>query len=172
MPARIVITPVAISEGPRGSIIRVPLVSTIVDPGRPPTETEDDDGNPITVPKTLVHVSAISSGQPGERNEDCMSIVAGVDMSNLDAQANIVTLFESGTDRPLADLRRWLTNTPGGLGWSNARQNRLRNRLISYGADVAGLTGDTPLWQIVNRLGRVWEPTFDVRQVTTSAPGA
>ena len=168
MAARIVIEPVVISGG--GA--RVPLSWTLVDPGRPPTQALDDNGNPISVPKVLVQTSAISSGQAGERNADCLSIVAGVDLSSLVGAAGVTTLFEAGSDRPLADLQNWLTSTPNGLGWNQAKRTRIIDRLRAVGADVTGIAGATPLWHIVNRLGAVWMLGFDVRFVRTMAPGA
>ena len=168
MAARIVIEPVVVTD----SGTRMPLHATLVDPGRPAGDGEDDDGNPITIAKHLVGVSAISSGLSGERNHDTLSVVAGADLSNLDTAEGVVTLFETGSDQPLAELRQWLTTTPNALGWSAAKRNRIITRLTNAGADITGITGDTPLWQIVNRLGDVWSPGFDVREIRTYATGA
>jgi hypothetical protein len=163
MAARLIVNPVVVLGD-----TRMPLCATLEDPGRPSSDI-DDDGNPV--PSRLVHVSAISSGLPGERNGDCLSLCAGVDMTNLDAAAGVTNLFESGSDQPLADLRTWLTSTPTSLGWNAAKRNRVVARLTAVGADTAGLTASTPLWQIVNRLGQVWSPTWDVRVVRTMVPG-
>ena len=171
MPARLCIQPVILTD----NNARVALSSTLVDPGRPPSETVDDDGNPILVPKVYVGVHAISNGAPSEpaqvRN-NCLSLIAGIDMSNLDAASNIVILFEAGTDQPLTVLRDWLGSTPSGLGWNNQRQNRIRNRITNVGGSTTGLTSTTPLWQWVNAAGLVFSPTWDIRTAMTTLPGA
>ena len=52
---------------------RWPLVSRIVDPGRPTVQEVDidDQGNAITITTspTYTHASAISDGLPGQENE-------------------------------------------------------------------------------------------------------
>lgn len=171
MPVRLCLQPVVLTDG--GA--RVALSSTLVDPGRPPSETVDDDGNPILVPKTYGTAPAISDGavsEPDLIRNNCFAIVAGVDMSNLDSASGIITLFEAGTDQPLVVFRDWLGSTPAGLGWNNQRQNRIRNRITNAGGSATGLTSTTPLWRWANAAGLVFSPTWDTRLALTSVEGA
>ena len=170
MPARIIVQPVVTVDGGR-----MPLSSTLVDPGRPPSPSEDKDGNPILVPKNYVHVSAISDGLASETEfvrTHCLSLVAGHDLTNLDAAADVTTLFEAGTDQPLKDIHGWLTSTPAELGWTAAKGNRIRTRIENAGGDVTGLTATAALWRWVNALAQVFAPGWDVRAVMTTLAGA
>jgi len=172
MPVRLVINPVVLDGR-----VRRPKVATLIDAGRPPINSEQDDGTTISVPRTFVHVSAISPGatwnlppeQQNPRDFDCLSLVGGMNMDPLDADPTIRNLLGAGSDRSVAEIREWLTNTPNSLGWGAARRNAVLNLLDEYGASTAGLTAQTPLWQIVNRLAQVWSLGWDIRQARTMA---
>lgn len=167
MPARIVIQPVVVVGG-----LRQPLSATLADPGRPVTVTLDD-GTVVNTFKPLVHISAISDGQAGQRNNDCLSLVAGVNLTNLDSAAGVTTLFEAGSDQALSAKRAWLINsTPNSLGWNAQKRNRVLARLSALGVDITGLNGITPLYVIANRLGQLWSISWDVRLITTFCAGA
>lgn len=154
MPTRLVINPVVTQNGTR----RAKCV-TLLDPGRP-YQFVDDDGNTVDAFKEYGGSSAIGDGNT------CLSLVRGVDMSALDADSQIVTLFEAGSDQAWENFRDWLGSTPSGLGWSNPKQNRIKNRITAAGGDATGLTSTTPLWRWAIALGAVLVPGWDPRVIT------
>lgn len=144
MPIRWVISPIVIDQG-----VRRPKVATLVDPGRPPTGV-DDIG--VLIPHTYKHSSVCGAVW-------CLSFVRGVDLSVLDADQQCIHVFEQDYE----DSQGFLDQTPRSLGWTNARLNRIRDRLSSRGVDVTGLTADSPLWEIAQRLGRHLHGRFQPR---------
>jgi hypothetical protein len=166
MVARLVFNPVVVVGD-----ARLPKCATLVDPGRPPVEATDDDGTVRIIPRTYVHSSAISDGLPGQLNAACISLCAGVDMSNLDADSQIIKVFEDA-DPMLSGLKAWLNQTPQQMGYNNPKLNRLRNRMTAQGISSTGLTSANALWEWVNRACQAYSPGFDVRRAWTTAPGA
>lgn len=168
MPVRLVIQPVVFV-----SDARRPLSETLADPGRPAVQVLLDDRTLVVVPKALVHTSAISDGSPGQRNEDCLSLVAGVSLAKLDTAPGVTTLFETGSDQTLSNKSAWLiNNTPDSLNWNAAKRARVLGQLTKLGVDIVGLGGNTPLYLIANRLGKLWSLSWDVRKVNTFYVGA
>lgn len=148
MPARLIYGPVVTETLPDGRTVRRPLVAVLADPG--------------ATGRVYGHLSAISDGQPGAVNDWCLSLVVGSNLSALDADPELVNLLEEAGGT-VAGIRAMLTSSPTQLGWSAARRNRMQNRMTAKGADLAGLTASSPLWQFLNRLGQVVRPGFDVR---------
>ena len=172
MPARLVICPVDVEIGPDGITRRRPRVGNITDPGKPPINIIDPDDGPITIVPKLNFTAAISDGQAGQENDFCLCLVAGVDLSSLDADPQITTLFDAGDDQPLDSHRAWLENTPRILDWSAGKINREKAKISSRRGDVNGLDRDTPLWEFVNRLAQRYSPGWDIRRSKTSSKGA
>lgn len=144
MPARLIYGPVVTNGDSRW-----PKVAALADPG-------------ATVGKVYGHVSAISDGQPGQVNDWCLSLVVGSNLSAVDADAELVNILEEAGGT-VAGIRAMLLQSPNDLGWNAARRTRVQNRLTAKGADLTGLTANSPLWQFLNRLGQVVMPGFDIR---------
>ena len=147
MPSRWVICPV-ITVGNA----RKPKVSIIADPGIPPYQVVDVDEDtgvtlpPVTVRKTYNHSSCI------DKKNWALCFVRGVDLSALDSDPDIITLFDfndQGLNATVNDLR-----------WSNNRLKRLKNLAESKGANFNGLTKSDPLWKYVKRIGEAILPNF------------
>lgn len=157
MPTRWVICPVVLENG-----VRRPKVATLVDPGIAPKQVAviDDDGNPVldgrgeqtfrTVFKTYRHSSAIDTA------DWCLSFVRGVDLSALDADPEIFSV----TDRDAEDADKLLDRTPRELGWDADKLATRTSELTKRGAENIGVTLDTPLIEIVERLGKRHNPLF------------
>jgi hypothetical protein len=142
-----------------GDISRTPRVGNINDPGKPGAK--------------CVFVAANSDGQPGQENDFCFCLVAGIDLSAVGADPEVETLFEIGDDQPLDGLRAWLDNTPAGLGWSAGKVDRLKGRLNSRGVPNANLSEHFPLWEFANRIARKYStPNWDIRRAKTTRAGA
>ena len=141
---------------------RWPRLSRIVDPSRPAVPGEDHAGNPTLQGKFYRYVCVISDGKVGQVNAWCVCLVwSRGDFAPILAAAQIVDLFEQSFE----DIGNWLATTPKGLGWSNAKMIRIRDRLIARGVDVTGITPDTPLWRILWRIGQRIQPGWDPRNV-------
>lgn len=95
-----------------------------------------------------------------------LSFVRGVDFTPLDADPEIVNLFEG----EFSEADDHLNRTPDSLGWNPGRLARLRGRLNAKGASTVGLTGTTPLQSWLERLGRVLDPNFDPRRYWVAGP--
>lgn len=149
MPIRWVICSVIEQDGGK---VRLPLVATIPDPGIPPEQGVDDDGNPIIVFPTYAHSSVIDVGNW------CLSFVRGVDMSGLDGNPDVINVFEPDSD--FEDVDGFLAKSPNELGWFLGKVKRIKRRLENKGADFTGLTMDSPLWEILKRIGMVIWPNF------------
>ena len=126
--------------------VRAPKFVTLVDQGRPAKSSRDDDGNPVSLPARY-RFSIVDGGQ-----DWCLAYVVGKDFSALDADAEIVKVFE-GDNIPL-------NSTPNGLGWDQAKVDRVNARLAAKGADLSGLNADEPLWKCLRQLGRVLDGDF------------
>ncbi len=158
MPSRWMTCPVVTtSDG-----VRRAKVGIYRDPGTPETPrlVKDSDGTETTVHlRNLYRYSAsISSQRPGQVNSWCLCFVKGEDLSPLDADAEIDNLLEQ-------DLTpNMLGETPRSLGWSASRVDRLKERLRDKSVSVDGVGMDTPLWQVVERVGQRVNPAFHPRR--------
>jgi len=161
MPARLVICPVDETVDSDGTLHRRPRVGNIPDPGRPPVV--DPDSGILITPK-YVFVAAINGGPL------CFCLVAGVDMSGLDADPTVRSLFDTSDDQPLNSHRVWLENTPRSLGWGQGKIRRVKGRMEGAGNANFGL--DTSLAQYCNRVGKLYSPTFDILKCKTTCRGA
>lgn len=170
MPVRLVICPVDVEVYPDGMLSRTPRVGNIPDPGKPPF-MDPEDG--LITPKCVFN-TAISDGQPGQENDFCFCVVAAIDLSAVDDDPEVETLFEISDDQPLDDLHAWLNNTPKGLGWQTSKLNAVKGRLNGRGVPSTGLTEDEPLWAFANRIARKYSttPGWDIRRTKTSRAGA
>ena len=171
MPARLVICPVDVTVDD-GVTRRTPRVGNIPDPGRPPVDIIDPDEGPITLTPTYVFVAAISDGQPGQENDKCFCLVAGVDMSGLDDDPEVTSLFETSDDQLLNEQRNWLANTPKILGWKPGKLNKIKGKLNKEGVTSSDLTDDDPLHDYCNRVGQKFSPGWDIRRAKTTLKGA
>lgn len=159
MAARIVICPVDAGVESDGVMRRMPRVGNIPDPGKPGA--------------MCVFTSAISNGQPGEENDFCLCLVAAIDLSAVDADPEVETLFEVGDDQPLKDLHGWLEKMPKDLGWKANKISAVKRRISVRGVTPVGLTRDVPLREFVNRIARRYAtPGWDIRNAMTTRAGA
>ena len=182
MPARVVICPVDVTVDDNGERRRTPRVGNIPDPGRPPVEvvvpsSTDRDGNlvpgeMVTVTPTYTFSAAISDGLPGQVNDTCLCLVAGVDMSGLDADPEVESLFETADDQLLDEQRNWLANTPKTLGWKAGKLNKIKGKLNKEGVTTSDLTDDNPLHDYCNRVAAKYSPGWDIRRAKTTLKGA
>lgn len=147
MPSRWVVNPVIFHDG-----ARKPKVATIPDPGRPPEIIDGD-----TVIRYYRHSSSI-----GEM-ERCLSYVVGADLSALDADPEITTVLD-GNDENLA-------LTPYDKKWKADRFEKMEVLLWTHGADHRGIGPDTPLWVIVQRLGKQFHEHFTPKGTWVSEVG-
>ena len=131
------VCPVVEEPHPDGGVIRYPKIARIIDPG---------------TGLFYGFSAAIADGRPR-----AICFVRGQDFSALAADPECVDPFEALN---YEDTQNMLAETPNTLGWSPARQSRLRTRLINWGVDGTGLTGDTPLWQILKRIMSTIHPVF------------
>ena len=171
MPARLVICPVDVTTD-GGVTRRTPRVGNIPDPGRPPVDIIDPDEGLQTFIPTYVFVAAISDGQPGQENDFCFCLVAGVDMSGLDADPQVETLFDISDDQPLNDYHAWLENTPNLLNWKAGKLNKIKGKLNKKGVASGDLTNETKLVDYGNRLGQKYSSSWDIRGSKTTLAGA
>lgn len=160
MPARLVICPVDVEIGEDGITRRTPRVGNI-----------DDLGKPFA---KCVFNSAISDGQPGQENDFCFCIVVAIDLSAVDADPEVETLFELSDDQPLDNLHTWLDKTPRDLSWNTNKLNGVKGRLNGRGVNSDGLSQDRPLWEFANRIARKYSTTsgWDIRRARTTRAGA
>ncbi len=178
MPARLVICPVDVEVRLDGTVYRIPRVGNIADPGIPPFIDPDpvDAGGegPRTITPKCAFNAAISDGQPGQENDFCFCIVVAIDLSAVDADPEVKTLFEVSDDQPLAGLQSWLRDTPKKLNWTTGKLNRIKTDLAKEGVISTDLTLDTPLWELANRIARKFSttPGWDIRRAKTSRTGA
>lgn len=168
MPARLVICPVDVVVNKDETIHRTPRVANIPDPGKPPVDSEDNDGNPITIKPTYNFSAMISDGQPGQENDFCLCFVTGVDMSGLDADAEVVSLFDTEDDQTPDGYRAWVEGAPRDLNWSTEKLDRVKSRISAKGGLVSGLERDTSLREFANRIGQRYANS-DVLQYISSA---
>lgn len=83
-----------------------------------------------------------------------LSLVRAANMAAVDADVEIVNVFEADfSDGQRAAL---LDTTPRIQGWNTARLTRIRNRLTARGVDTTGLTLDSTLETILDRLVQRW----------------
>ncbi len=104
--------------------------------------------------KTVKYVAVISDGQPGQINGWCLCLVRAGSFAALDADAEL----DNALDLDYDDAQPFLDNTPNTLGWNAAKMKRVRDRMTARGVDTTGLTMDTPLWQILARIGQAIQP--------------
>ena len=154
---RWVLCPVVESTWPDGTRVRVPKVSQMADPSRPPILSRLDDGTSVLVPRRVRFSTVISDGLPGQVNGWCLCLVRSADLTVLTADPEVIDALE-GEDYDDGDNR--LATTPRLRGWSGAKLTRVRTRLDARGIDTSGLSADTPLWQILRRVGRRVPPHF------------
>lgn len=100
-------------------------------------------------------------------------LVKGASWTNLNADGETTNLFSNlvPSDFEIADgnLRAFHLQQPNELGWPAARLTRIRNRIIARGVDVTGLTGSSPIWRWLERIGQTLDPTFDIQRVALGA---
>lgn len=95
-----------------------------------------------------------------------LSLIRGLDFTPLDADAEIINIFEAD----FTDPRDLLDMTPNSLGWNAARLTRIRNRITAKGGITTGLTGTTPLITWLVRIGQILNPAFDPRTCFIAGP--
>ena len=162
MPARYVLCPVVGPLGEPPTTDRQPKVAAIADPGRP-LVTDPDTGQIIS---SYVYSAIISDGVGAASQDDseCLCLVAGHDMSALDADPEIVTLFEV-VDTLLTERRTILDQTPREL-LNGAQRRRLERALTDRGTNTDGLTDDTECWRWAARhCERIVGRPLDIRKL-------
>ena len=147
MPYRWVICPVIVDGG-----ARKPKVSILVDPGIPPIDTVDGDGNPIQIRKTYRHTSVISdgNGKQGENDAIALSLVRFVDPADLDSDVDIDNLSDED-DLTIENVRTELDHSPAQRGTPPGRMTSILARLQARGVDVAGLNVNSLRVDVLNR---------------------
>lgn len=145
MPARYVICPVITTIDDEGEPHSRPKVMMIADPGRP-LLTNPNTGEIIS---HYVFAAIIGVSAGGQVGSECLCLVAGHDMSALDADPEIVTLFE-GPDRPLPQVRGLLDQTPGEI-LTTPQRKKLERMLKNKGLDITDLTRNDPCWKWASR---------------------
>lgn len=147
MPARVVICPVVWSDE-HGLC---PKFLTFTDPGHP------DGGG-------YVHASIYSPGRtnPPAADERCLSIVGGFDMTPIDADGDILSLYDMA-DVMLPGLHAELEKTPAEVGMNQGKVNSTKARIRNHGGDDSGLGMDTPLYEFANRIAAILSPGEDIR---------
>lgn len=138
MAGRIYICPV-VNFNIDGDVGRAPKPRIIIEPGRG---------------KNYQYSAAIAGGSW------CLCYVKATDFSALDADPECTDLFEALDLTPAM-----LDETPRSLGWSAAKQQRVRQRAIDVGVDVTGITADTTFEQILLRICRTVAPYFHPRRI-------
>lgn len=129
------------TDGGADDVFRAPKVSAHLEPGRG---------------KYYQHSSAIDAGNW------CLSLVKADDFTPLDADPECIHLLEAN----FINLNHIdLNQTPRDLGWTNARLTRIKNRAAARGINTTGLTLDTPLWQILQRICQAIAAFFDARRL-------
>lgn len=129
MPIRWVINPV-IETIVDGTTYRKAKVASLLDAGR--------------VGKYYRCVSHIYDGATW-----CLTFVRGANFLTLDADPEVINLLE----RDYEDADDVLSKTPRQLGFPGAKLQRIRARLEAKGVDTTGLTVDSTLAEILERLG-------------------
>lgn len=127
-------------EGGAADVGRGPKVRVMTEPGRT---------------KNYQYSAAIDVG------DWCLLLVRAQNFAAIDADTSIINLFE-GT---VAEAKAFLSETPRSLGWSAARLNRIRQRIEALGISTAGLTMDSTIETILNRIGQQIDPGFQVRHM-------
>jgi hypothetical protein len=144
---------------PDGVTHRARRVDNIPDPGK----LQEDGITPVQDCPASTG-DCISSGQPGEENDFCVCVVTAIDMSEIDADPDIITIFE-GEDQAPGIWRLWIENTPKVLGWKAGKVNKIKGKLNKEGVVTSDLTEDSKLWEFANRIGRKYGPNGDVRTI-------
>jgi hypothetical protein len=102
-------------------------------------------------------------------------LVHGVSWTPINADPEISNLFSNlvSSDFEIADgnLIAFHLQQPNQLGWSTARLNRIRQRIIDREVDVTGLTASSPIWRWLERIGQKLDPAFDIQKVAFTPAG-
>lgn len=88
----------------------------------------------------------------------CLVKVLAEDWTAIEADSQCIRLLEGDEDTP-----GLLDKTPRQLGFSAARMIRIRDRLQGYGVDTTGLTMDSTLEEILDRVVQALAPYFKAR---------
>jgi len=127
------------NDGGLDDVFRAPKIHAYIEPGRN---------------KRYQHTSAIHD------SNWCLSLVKADDFTLLDADPEIINLLEIDfVDFVHFDL------TLRQLGVNAARLTRIKNRMIARGVDVTGLTLDTPIETILDRIASMIAIWFRCRKL-------
>lgn len=85
-----------------------------------------------------------------------VTVASELDFTAIAADSQCIDILEQSYESNATILGL----TPVQLGWSNARLNRLRNRLEQKGVDITGLLNSTPLSEWLDRLMAVVHPSY------------
>jgi hypothetical protein len=151
MPVRWIICPVITEPHPDGGWVRYPRIARLPDAGQ-----EIDPETSLPGPSSFSCV--ITDGV-----DWALCFVRYRDSAHLDAGAALDSRFVNLLERDYEDAENLLAMTPANLGWNQGRVNRMANFLQNRGADITGLTRDTPLWQWVSALGKLIKPGWEPR---------
>ncbi len=146
MPARYILCPV-VETIIDGSKNRCPKVMLMHDPGRP-LITEPDSGR-ISSGYVFSAVISDGNGVPGKDDSQCLCLVGGHDMSALDADPEIITLFEV-PDVRLDAVRDVLDKTPNEV-LTKSERDRLDDLLTDKGLDTRDLNKHSQCWEWASR---------------------
>lgn len=124
--------------------VRMPKVARIEDTGTPLVE-HGEVGN------SDIRHSYYSYSAGIDVKDWCICNVTGVDMSALESDQQVIILVENGES---------LNATMKSLGWDSGRKDKVKNIIVAKGADISGMTGDTPLWEYLEKLGKLIQKNF------------
>lgn len=141
--------------------MRRPLVATLVDPGKAGWSDSDPESDQFgqSFDAPLLHASIYMGSE-------ALSLVAGIDLSNMIGNPALRVLLEDHYGQHPADL----TASMMARGWDAAKRDRMRARLAAESADLSGLDDDAPLCHLIDRVGVRFAPAgFDA--MTSLRPG-
>ncbi len=149
-----VLTKVVEEVQPDGTLLRYPKVSRMVDPGRPPTTTLDEEtGATVTIYPHYGHSSAVSDDRT---KKWCLTLVVGWDLTPLYDDPDVIVLHDYEKD---GRLDKALKDEP------LEKRKSWRNLLANFGDDVTTFSVYMPKWQVLERLGKRFDRGFEPRKL-------
>jgi len=132
--------------------VRVPKCNTLEDPGRPPKQFTNGLGETKTQVFKYGHSSVIDDVS----GTHCLSLVSGEDFSALDADSDIVNIFDETFDR--ADEASHKGRSMRERGWNAAQEAQLRNKLRARNIPELTITRDSTYSEILERVAQTIHP--------------
>lgn len=125
--------------------------------------TIEDPGHPAAGPGVTYSFHSVITGGTPPPNEHCIAAVLGWDMSPLDADPEIVSLFNID-DVAGHELQAKLLGTARAAGMSDSDVSATKVRVVARGGDFRALAIDTPLCEYIHRVAdTIVGPGTDIR---------